>query len=459
VAKRDCYDVLGVPKSASKDDIKKAYRKLALKFHPDKTKGDKASEEKFKEASEAYHILSDDKRKANYDQFGHAAFEGGGGGGQGFGGFDTSSFSDIFEDFFSDFGGGGPTRRSSNRGNDLRYDVNIDLEEAYKGIQKNVKYTTYKACSSCSGSGAAKGSKPVRCDYCSGRGKVRTNQGFFTVQQTCPQCSGYGEMINNPCNKCSGNGKVQSNENVTVKIPKGVDDGTRIRVSGKGEAGSKGGSSGDLYLFISIENHDIFKRADENLYYELPISFTNAALGTSVEVPSIDGGKSKIKIPAGTQHGKQFRLRGKGMPVLRGSAFGDLYIRINTQVPTSLTKKQKEILEEFNEIESSKPDPVIKNFFEKPVVPITTLFFNFNAILSISNVHFGTVKSIITWDFLNVSILFFNGFNPAIFFFIILLSVIETNLKFLFFFEDLMSCWPILPIHPEIDKFIFFISL
>ena len=218
MAKRDCYDVLGVNKSSSKEDIKKAYRKLALKYHPDKTKGDKASEEKFKEASEAYHILSDEKRKANYDQFGHAAFEGGGGG-QGFGGFDTSSFSDIFEDFFSDFGGGS-SRRSSNRGNDLRYDVSIDLEEAYKGIQKNVRYTTYKSCSTCSGSGAAKGSKPVRCDYCSGRGKVRTNQGFFTVQQTCPQCSGYGEMINDPCNKCNGNGKVQSSENVTVKFQK-----------------------------------------------------------------------------------------------------------------------------------------------------------------------------------------------------------------------------------------------
>ena len=318
MAKRDCYDVLGVPRSASKDDIKKAYRKLALKYHPDKTKGDKASEEKFKEASEAYHILSDEKRKANYDQFGHAAFEGGGA---------VKALvvltHHLFQIFLRIFSvilvEVVLVEGSSNRGNDLRYDVSINLEEAYKGIQKNVKYTTYKTCSSCSGSGAAKGSKPVRCDYCSGRGKVRTNQGFFTVQQTCPQCSGYGEMINDPCNKCSGNGKVQSNENVTVKIPKGVDDGTRIRVSGKGEAGSKGGSSGDLYLFISIDNHDIFKRADENLYYELPISFTDAALGTSVEVPSIDGGKSKIKIPSGTQHGKQFRLRGKGMPVLRGS--------------------------------------------------------------------------------------------------------------------------------------------
>ena len=363
MAKRDYYDVLGINKSASREEIKKAYRKQALKYHPDKNKGDKSSEEKFKEASEAYHILSDDKRKTNYDQFGHAAFEGGGG--QGFGGFDASSFSDIFEDFFGDFGGGENTRRSSNRGNDLRYDVNIKLEEAYKGLEKNVQYTTYKKCVTCSGSGAAKGSKPVKCNYCSGRGKVRTNQGFFTIQQTCPQCSGYGETIVDPCKNCHGNGKTQGSENVTVKIPKGVDDGTRIRLSGKGEAGTKGGANGDLYLFISIDSHNIFKRSEENLYYELPISFSNAALGTTVEVPSIDGGRSKIKIPAGTQHGKQFRLRGKGMPVLRRSVLGDLYIRIVTQVPTSLSKRQKEILEEFNNIETNKPDPVIKSFFEK----------------------------------------------------------------------------------------------
>ena len=368
MAKRDYYDVLGINKSASPDEIKSAYRKQAVKYHPDKNPGDKSAENKFKEASEAYGVLSDKSKKANYDNFGHAAFENGGNQGSGFGGFggfSGSDFSDIFEDFFGDFGGSGSSRRSSNRGNDLRYDVSISLEEAYKGLEKNVKYTTYKKCSSCSGSGAAKGSKPLKCNYCAGRGKVRTNQGFFTIQQTCPQCSGYGETIGSPCKDCGGNGKTQGNENVTVKIPKGVDDGTRIRLSGKGEAGTKGGSNGDLYLFISIDSHNIFKRSEENLYYELPITFSNASLGTTVEVPSIDGGKSKIKIPAGTQHGKQFRLKGKGMPILRRNLFGDLYIRVVTQVPTSLSKRQKEILEEFNEIENNKPDPVIKSFFEK----------------------------------------------------------------------------------------------
>ena len=366
MAKRDCYDVLGVSKSSSKDEIKKAYRKLALKHHPDKNKGNKASEEKFKEASEAYHILSDDKRKSNYDQFGHAAFEGAGGAGQGFGGFDTSSFSDIFEDFFGDFGDTGQSsRRSSNRGNDLRYDISINLEESYSGLNKNIQYTTYKKCSDCTGSGAAKGSKPISCGYCGGKGKVRSSQGFFTIQQTCPQCSGYGETISKPCDICNGNGKTQSSENVSVKIPKGVDDGTRIRLSGKGEAGSKGGANGDLYLFISIKNHSIFKRSEENLYYELPIAFSDAALGSNVEVPSIDGGRSKIKIPPGTQHGKQFRLKGKGMPILRRNTFGDLYIRIITEVPISLSKRQKELLEEFKKLEEDKPNPVIKNFFEK----------------------------------------------------------------------------------------------
>ena len=370
MSKRDYYEVLGVDKSTNKEEIKKAYRKLALKFHPDKNKGDKAAEEKFKEASEAYHVLSDEKRKANYDQFGHSAFQGGGQGG--FGNFDfSSSFSDIFEDVFGDFGdfgfSSGRSRRGRtiNRGSDLRYDVSIELNDAFAGTEKNINYTTYKKCKTCSGSGAKPGSKPTSCSYCNGQGKVRSSQGFFTIQQTCPECSGEGERISNPCSSCSGIGKTQSNESVSVKIPKGVDDGTRIRLAGKGEAGAKGGANGDLYLFISVEPHNIFKRSEENLYYELPISIADAALGTTVEVPSIDGGRTKIKIPSGTQSGKQLRLKGKGMPILRRNITGDLYIRIVTEVPTSLTKKQKELLVEFKSLEDTKSNPLIKNFFEK----------------------------------------------------------------------------------------------
>ena len=370
MSKRDYYEVLGINKSANKEEIKKAYRKLALKFHPDKNKGDKAAEEKFKEASEAYHVLSDDKRKSNYDQFGHAAFQGGGQGG--FGNFDfSSSFSDIFEDVFGDFGdfgfGGGRSRRgrTNNRGSDLRYDISIELNDAFTGTEKNISYTTYKKCKTCSGSGAKPGSKPTSCNYCNGQGKVRSSQGFFTIQQTCPECSGEGEKISNPCSSCTGVGKTQSNETVAVKIPKGVDDGTRIRLAGKGEAGTKGGSNGDLYLFISVEPHSIFKRSEENLYYELPISIADAALGATVEVPSIDGGRTKIKIPSGTQSGKQLRLKGKGMPILRRNITGDLYIRIITEVPTSLTKKQKELLVEFKTLEDTKSNPLIKSFFEK----------------------------------------------------------------------------------------------
>ena len=367
MAKKDYYDILGVNKSSSKDEIKKAYRTTAFKYHPDKNPGNKAAEEKFKEASEAYSVLSDDKKKTNYDQFGHAAFEGSGG--QGSGGFDTSSFSDIFEDFFGDFTGGSSQRAggrtSGNRGNDLRYDLTISLEEAYRGLEKKVEYTTYKKCNDCKGSGAEPGSKPIKCDYCSGNGKIRSNQGFFTVQQTCPQCNGYGETIGKACKKCRSNGKVQSDENISVKIPKGVDDGTRIRLSGKGEAGTKGGGTGDLYLFISVQNHSLFKRSEENLFFELPITFANAALGTTIEVPCIDGSKAKVKIPEGTQHGKQLRLKDKGMPILRKSSYGDLYIRIIPEVPISLSKRQKELLEEFKELENSKLSPSIKTFFEK----------------------------------------------------------------------------------------------
>ena len=371
MSKRDYYEVLGVNKSASKEEIKKAYRKLALKYHPDKNKGNKSAEEKFKEGSEAYHVLSDDKRKSNYDQFGHAAFQGGGGQG-GFGNFDfSSSFSDIFEDVFGGFdefgfgSSGRSRRRSSSRGNDLRYDISINLNDAFAGTEKRINYTTFKKCKTCSGNGVKPGSKPATCSYCKGQGRIRSRQGFFTIQQTCPECGGEGEKITNPCNSCSGVGKTQSNESVSVKIPKGVDDGTRIRLAGKGEAGNRGGTSGDLYLFISVEAHSIFKRSDENLYYDLPVSITDAALGTTVEVPSIDGGKTKIKIPSGTQSGKQLRLRGKGMPILRRTQTGDLYIRIITEVPTSLTKKQKELLQEFKTLEDTKSNPLIKTFFDK----------------------------------------------------------------------------------------------
>ena len=366
MAKRDYYDILGVNKSSSKDEIKKAYRTTAFKHHPDKNPGNKAAEEKFKEASEAYSILSDDNKKTNYDQFGHAAFEGGGG--QGFSGFDTSSFSDIFEDFFGDFSGESRSagrRSSGTRGNDLRYDLNINLEDAYKGLEKKIDYTTYKKCDSCVGSGAEPGSKPIKCDYCKGNGKIRSSQGFFTVQQTCPQCHGNGETIGKACKKCSGGGKIQSDESVSVKIPKGVDDGTRIRLSGKGEAGNKSGANGDLYLFISVQNHSLFKRSEENLFFELPITFADAALGTAIEVPCINGSKVNVKIPAGTQYGKQLRLKDKGMPVLRRSSFGDLYIRIIPEVPISLSKKQKELLEEFKKLENTKLSPTIKSFFEK----------------------------------------------------------------------------------------------
>jgi molecular chaperone DnaJ len=371
MAKRDYYDVLGVNKSASPEDIKSAYRKLAVKYHPDKNPGDKAAEDKFKEASEAYGILSDKSKKENYDNFGHAAFENGGGGQGGFGGFGGfggSDFSDIFEDFFGDFGGGGrrnSRRSSSNRGSDLRYDLSITLEEAYLGKKQNIQFSSSDKCGTCKGNGSKPGFSADRCTYCGGNGKVRSNQGFFTVQQTCPQCSGSGEEITNPCNDCGGSGNKQTSKKISVTIPKGVDDGTRIRLAGKGEAGSRGGANGDLYLFINVKSHELFKRSDENLFFEFPISIADAALGTTIEIPTIDGGKAKIKIPEGTQSGKQFRLKGKGMPYMRGSGTGDLYVQINTEVPISLNKEQKELLEKFREIENEKSNPSIKQFFKK----------------------------------------------------------------------------------------------
>ena len=371
MAKRDYYDVLGITKRANPQEIKSAYRKLAVKFHPDKNPGDKNAEDKFKEASEAYGILSDKNKKENYDNFGHAAFENNGGGQSsgfgGFGGFGGSDFSDIFEDFFGEFSGGRKNnkRSSNNRGSDLRYDLSITLEEAYSGKKQNIQFTTSDKCNTCKGSGSKPGFSPDRCTYCGGSGKIRSNQGFFTVQQTCPQCSGSGEEITNPCNDCGGNGNKQISKKISVTIPKGVDDGTRIRLAGKGEAGTRGGASGDLYLFINVKSHDLFKRSDENLFFEFPISIVDAALGSTIEIPTIDGGKAKIKIPEGTQSGKQFRLRSKGMPYMRGSGNGDLYVQINTEVPISLNKEQRELLDKFRKIENEKSNPSVKQFFKK----------------------------------------------------------------------------------------------
>ena len=367
MAKRDYYEVLGVEKNASADQIKSAYRKKAIKHHPDKNKGDKAAEEKFKEASEAYHVLSNAERKQNYDNFGHAAFENSGGGRGGFGNFDFSShFSDIFEDFFGEgFGGGRRSRRSNNRGSDLRYDLSITLEEAYAGKKQDIKFSTSEKCNTCKGSGSKPGHDVGSCSMCGGHGQVRSNQGFFTVQQTCPQCAGSGEEITNPCSDCNGKGNKQTSKKISVTIPKGVDDGTRIRLAGKGEAGTRGGTTGDLYLFINVKSHKLFKRSDVNLFFEFPISIADAALGTTIEIPTIDGKKAKIKIPDGTQDGKQFRLKGKGMPFMRRGDFGDLYVKVKTEVPVFLNKEQKELLERFRKIENEKSNPSIKKFFQK----------------------------------------------------------------------------------------------
>ena len=367
MAKRDYYDVLGVNKNASPEELKSAYRKLAVKYHPDKNPDNKNAEEKFKEASEAYGVLSDKSKKENYDNFGHAAFENGGGGQGGFGGFSGADFSDIFEDFFGDFGGGRSSRNrsSNNRGSDLRYDLSISLEEAYEGKKQNIQFSTSEKCSSCKGNGSKPGSSPSRCSYCGGNGRVRSNQGFFTVQQTCPQCAGNGEEITDPCSDCNGQGNTRASKKIAVSIPKGVDDGTRIRLAGKGEAGTRGGASGDLYLFINVKSHELFKRSEVNLFFEFPISITDAALGATIEIPTIDGKKAKIKIPEGTQDGKQFRLKGKGMPFMRRGDFGDLYVEIKTEVPIYLNKEQRNLLEKFREIENEKSNPSIKKFFQK----------------------------------------------------------------------------------------------
>ncbi|MDR9395024.1 molecular chaperone DnaJ [Roseovarius sp. SYSU LYC5161] len=377
MAKRDYYDVLGVSKGASADEIKKAYRKKAKELHPDRNKDNPDAEKEFKEAGEAYDVLKDAEKKAAYDRFGHAAFEGGmgggggprpgggyAGGGPGQGDF-ASAFSDVFDDLFGDFmgGGRGGARQRAARGSDLRYNMRITLEEAYVGLQRSISVPTSVPCDACSGSGAEGGAEPTTCPTCSGMGKVRAQQGFFTVERTCPTCGGLGQTIKNPCNVCHGQGRVERERSLSVNIPAGVETGTRIRLAGEGEAGMRGGPAGDLYIFIEVQRHDLFDREESNLFCHVPVAMTTAALGGDIEVPTIDGGRSRVKIPAGSQSGRQMRLRNKGMPALRGGGHGDMFIELAVETPVNLTSKQKDLLKEFAAL-SEDNNPESSSFFK-----------------------------------------------------------------------------------------------
>jgi len=363
--KRCYYETLGCQKGATNDEIKASYRKLAKALHPDTNPGDDTAEHKFKEISEAYDVLKDEQKRAAYDRYGHAAFENGGRGpGGGFGDF-ASSFSDIFDDLFGEFTGGRRARRQ-NRGADLRYNLEISLEDAFKGYRAEIKVPSAVACEVCGGTGAAAGSQPEQCPTCSGAGKVRAQQGFFTIERTCPTCRGNGRVIRNPCKSCQGTGHLQKERTLAVDVPAGVEEGTRIRLSGEGQAGMNGGPAGDLYIFVSVTPHPIFQRDGHDLYCRCPISFVAAALGGSVDVPTLDGGKVTVKIPDGTQSGRQFRMRAKGMPVLRGGGVaGDLYVEVAVETPVKLSKKQKELLRAFEKESAPGSQPEAEGFFAK----------------------------------------------------------------------------------------------
>ncbi len=367
--KSDCYELLGVQRGASQDDIKKSYRKLAMQYHPDKNHGNKAAEAKFKEINEAYEILRDDQRRAAYDRFGHAAFENGGAG-AGFGGFDfAGGFGDIFEEMFGEILGGGRRGRGpqqSPRGADLRYDLTLTLEEAFRGTEKNIKIFSHLTCPDCNGQGTAPGKKPVTCTMCEGHGRVRAQQGFFTIERTCPSCQGAGRVIKDPCKNCLGVGRVRKERTLAVSVPAGVDEGTRIRLSGEGEAGQHGGQSGDLYVIINVSPHPLFQREAANLYCRVPIPMAQAALGAIIEVPTIDSSMAEMKVDPGVQSGHQVRLKHKGMSVLRGTNRGDLYVELVVETPVHLTKRQKELLQEFaKESENQKTHPASETFFKK----------------------------------------------------------------------------------------------
>ena len=362
----DYYEVLGVTRDADEKLLKSAYRKLAMQYHPDRNPGDAEAEAQFKTVSQAYDVLKDPQKRAAYDRFGHAAFQNGGGGGQGFGG-GGGGFSDIFENIFEEFMGGarGSPRQSATRGADLRYNLEISLEEAFRGKAATITVPTTVACEPCDGKGAAPGSQPETCPACGGSGKLRTSQGFFMVERTCGSCRGSGRIIANPCRNCGGAGRVEREKSLQVKIPPGVDDGTRIRLASEGEAGLRGGPAGDLYIFVSVKPHRVFQREGTTLFCACPVPVTAAALGGEIEVPSLDGQRTKIKIPGGTQTGRQFRLRGKGMPALNTRGTGDLIIQLNVETPVNLTKRQKALLEEFQSIETGEQSPESTGFLKR----------------------------------------------------------------------------------------------
>jgi molecular chaperone DnaJ len=371
MAKRDYYETLGVNRDAPEDEIKKAYRKLAMKYHPDRNPDSKDAEEKFKEAKEAYEVLSDEQKRAAYDAYGHAGVDpsaaaGAGAGAQGFGSF-ADAFGDIFGEIFVGASGGGRQRSNVYRGADLRYNLEISLEEAARGTETRIRIPTMDECETCHGSGAKPGTQPKTCPTCNGQGQVRMQQGFFSIQQTCPKCHGSGKVVETPCGTCSGVGRIKRQKTLSVKIPAGVDEGDRIRLAGEGEAGVNGGPSGDLYVVIHIREHAVFQRDHNDLHCEMPISFTTAALGGEIEIPTLDGA-AKIKIPAETQSGKVFRLRGKGIKGVRSNTHGDLLCHVVVETPVSLTARQKELLEELEAInvrDGSRHNPRAKSWLDK----------------------------------------------------------------------------------------------
>ena len=367
MVKRDYYETLGVSRTVDEKSLKAAFRKLAMNYHPDRNPGSAEAELRFKEINEAYEVLRDPQKRAAYDRFGHAAFENGmgGGGGPGFGTDFASAMSDIFDEFFGGSGrsrGGGGGRQ---RGSDLRYNLEVDLEEAYAGKAVEIEVPTSVVCSVCNGNGAKPGTSPINCTTCSGAGRVRVSQGFFTLERTCPTCQGRGKLVVDPCTHCAGTGRTSQNKTLSVNIPAGIDDGTRIRLAGEGEAGVMGGPPGDLYIFLSIRPHAFFKREGADLYCRMPISMTQAALGGTFEVPTIDGGRTKVKVPEGTQTGRQFRLRGKGMPVMRTQQHGDMYIQVVVETPRNLSRRQRELLEAFEEESSDENHPESHGFFSR----------------------------------------------------------------------------------------------